>query len=292
MTPGRDRRADTLATLESRLEDAREAILDSPFQRWANAITGALVPSVRLHALKDLATTRSRLGGEPLLPVELAWPAGSSGKALDFLAQIDLAEVTTELGATALPRAGRLLFFGEGKQGRVVHVPEGATIRPQATPKGARCHRACGLHLSPEVCLPEPWLAAGFGLWDLPDQWVFDWDQLTRRVQGSDRTEHRLLGTAVPPPTPPEHWKDDYPDAVTFMIRRWLINGSVQIGRTSGDDPLEEPRLLLLQLDSDAEGPGWIWGKGGRSYFRIEAQHLESGAFEHTTRLTDGHTWL
>jgi uncharacterized protein YwqG len=37
-----------------------------------------------------------------------------------------------------------------------------------------------------------------------------------------------------------------------------------------GDDPVAKDWRLLLQIDSDEDGPGWMWGDNGCLYFCIQ----------------------
>jgi uncharacterized protein YwqG len=37
---------------------------------------------------------------------------------------------------------------------------------------------------------------------------------------------------------------------------------------------------LLLQIDTDEDGPGWMWGDGGRIYYWIKQQDLASLRFD------------
>ncbi len=292
------RRADTIATLASRRAQAKAAVAASRFRPWANAICGALVPSVRLHALAHTAAGGSRFGGEPALPREMPWPADDKGDPLDFMASISLAEVTALLGASPLPAAGQLLFFASKAAGRVVHVPPARALAARSTPAGASRHRACSLHLTPEVCLPGPMWLLPLDLDDkLPEEWVLDWELLSRTVQGNDGTEHRLLGTASPPPTPIDHWWSDYPRGASFaarLMRQELLSGNLHIrpgvGESTTDAAGRSP-VSILQLDTDVQGPGWSWGRKGRLYFNVDAKDLARRAFAPCTVRTAGSGW-
>ena len=37
---------------------------------------------------------------------------------------------------------------------------------------------------------------------------------------------------------------------------------------------------LLLQIDTDEEGPGWMWGDVGRLYFWLRSEDLVAQRFE------------
>jgi hypothetical protein len=56
---------------------------------------------------------RSHLGGPALLPAGHGWPRDRRGRALSFLAALDLAELPAYDGRDDLPPDGRLLFFAD-----------------------------------------------------------------------------------------------------------------------------------------------------------------------------------
>lgn len=76
----------------------------------------------------------SWLGGAPRLG-RAAWPRDAGGEPLHFVAQIALAEVAAETGPTSLPATGSLAFF-IGREGAVIHVPEGQDDAPTLPPSG------------------------------------------------------------------------------------------------------------------------------------------------------------
>ena len=138
-------------------------------------------------------------------------------------------------------------------------------------------------------------MAAALGIHEeSSDDWILDWELLSRKVQASERTEHRVLGTATPPPTPLEHWLDDYPEEAPFaarMLRQELINGRIRRSPEGLSHHDEGTPILLLQLDTDVDGPGWRWGKKGRLYFHIDAEDLKRRAFEACTVWDDIGGW-
>jgi hypothetical protein len=87
----------------------------------------------------------SRLGGPALLPPETDWPRTTGGRALSFLAAIDLGELPAVDGGTPLPDAGVLLFFAAHDPNIEAEVLEdeahnepGATARVLVVPPGER----------------------------------------------------------------------------------------------------------------------------------------------------------
>ncbi len=59
---------------------------------------------------KTTAATKSYLGGDPYLPLDVSWPS-KDGNDLTFLASLDLEEVAATGTVSWLPKQGKLLFF-------------------------------------------------------------------------------------------------------------------------------------------------------------------------------------
>ena len=92
------------------LQLARDAGL-SPAR--VSALEGQFRPSVRLFTTRiegDVPVGTCRMGGAPDLPVGASWPRHGESD-LDFLVQLDLAEVAAVTPDTPLPREGLLSFF-------------------------------------------------------------------------------------------------------------------------------------------------------------------------------------
>lgn len=109
----------------------------------------------------------SKLGGEPEMPPELAWPTGRGGP-LAFVAQLDLAEARVAGGPDWLPQAGALFFFFDDQldviDGRVgemtVLFAPGPGAQAGPPPPGLRPERRFRerrVALTPEVSRPTIW---------------------------------------------------------------------------------------------------------------------------------------
>lgn len=166
----------------------------------------------RLEALRTLAVPAVRLtdgtddgpawlGGEPQLPVDVDWPHWGGG-LLDLVLQVDLAQVSTPLGAS-----GHLLLFfdtlrapsgespGAEQAARALVVPAEAAERP----RGAEPMRPTG-----ELMLPRVWASAVQAL-ELSPEEVQAFRDLRERLAAEQGVEleddaametahHRLLG--------------------------------------------------------------------------------------------------
>jgi Domain of unknown function (DUF1963) len=135
--------------------EVREATARAGFHQIGDRVAAASLPTVlvgrRLLERAPRALGTSRLGGNPDLPVGARWPR-CRGRAQSFLGQVRL----SDLPADAEPlRAhdGVLLFFTHvqmespgyglwaGRCTSVLHAPEGARLRRQQPPRGARLLR-------------------------------------------------------------------------------------------------------------------------------------------------------
>lgn len=99
------------------VEDVMRLAADSGLVRRVEAVVALARQSVRLVPADEdpdsvaAPAGRSRFGGAPELPDDVAWPRWR-GEPLTFLAQIDLAEVAAAgLDGGALPAEGLLLLF-------------------------------------------------------------------------------------------------------------------------------------------------------------------------------------
>lgn len=125
------------------MADLDAMIADGGFEAAAGEIHRRALPCV--HVVADgpgLDTPgATRFGGSPDLPSGSAWPATPAGVPLQFLAQIDLAELAQHVGETALPSAGLLSIFAGDLDG-----PWETRAAVSLTPPGQALQR---VHLPP-----------------------------------------------------------------------------------------------------------------------------------------------
>lgn len=223
----------------------------------------------------------SRFAGTPDVPPDFAWPA-RDGRALSFLAQIDL----TEVSSPDLPPTGWLLVFydvdaqpgghrsKDAEGWRVVHVdaPRDSLARRSAPRTRHAPFAPCSLRLRPVADLPDlddtALTLSGVRIDDA--QWDAYMDVSSMLSGGphlkndaSDENEryHHLLG---------------HPQIIQGDMREDCER------LTTGGSRATAPERwrLLLQIDSDEDGPGWTWGDGGRLYFWIRRDDLAARAFD------------
>lgn len=265
-----------------------------PLASVADQVRCATLPSLRLERTK-WGSRHSHIGGAPDLPSGTPWPEWR-GRALGFLAQIDLAELPrVERGGDALPQRGLLAFFfdvdpqlqpwgfdpDDAGSARVIYTPQGCpTVRatPPAEVAPDELYRPGKLIARIEPSLPEretlAALAPGFE-GDLADAYL---DLLLAMVEGRGergRPLHRMLG---------------YPDQIQMndmQTECQLASNGIYVGDPTG---YEDPRaaelrdgardwILLLQLSSER---GMAWDDDGCLYFWARASDLRAGRFERT----------
>jgi uncharacterized protein (TIGR02996 family) len=200
----------------------------------------------------------SKFGGLPGLPLGASWPRSDNGMPLEFLAQLDLAELQQTVADRALPESGSLSFFmyhncyqdeygdsgGRGTSGglRMIHTPAGTDLHPLGPPDD----------LTEELGRPRsPCRLTFVDALDVPNEWPsFD---VSLRPPFLDGADHQLLGYShktvlTEDPTPGPDWEQ------------------------------------LIRFNSDRK-LHWNWGDGHRLFWYIKSADLRSRRFDHTVAI-------
>lgn len=189
----------------------------------------------------------SKLGGLPNLPKNVSWPCNYDGKAMVFVAQIDLAEVPRIPNCPEFPQSGAVLFFYDSEYymnldksfGKTVYVPNFSKDEhpvPESMDMAFMMKTEKRIGFEPVASIKTTTLDENFD--DFPSHQLFGYPVL---IQDSDMREECV-----------EH-----------------CGGNI------------EDWILLLQLDGDSELP-MIWGDAGRAYYWIRKQDLAVGNFSNT----------
>jgi len=118
-----------------------EAVAAAGLRDKREILRKIMLPAVGLTEAGPAAAGKigaSRIGGGPDLPRDMAWPRDASGFYLNFLAQIDLADLPERV--EPLPEAGLLSFFtgADYSDWRVLHTPPGTELVAHALPADAQ----------------------------------------------------------------------------------------------------------------------------------------------------------
>lgn len=279
--------------------EAKSRITDSPFHSRLSEFEQLLKPSLRLRSEKiaqgKQAVASSRMGGLPDLPSEWQWPRWDGydhpnqylkkePTPLSFICQLNLAELPWR--PAGIPETGILYFFFDtlnqpwgfdpkDKEGFRVLYFDGPSDRLTTTSAPEDLiddcvFASCSLTATPEIMLPD-WLDH----LDIDEDGDNYQELLDQMIGSAGGVHHRFLGH-------PQSIQGD------MQLECQLVSNGLYCGDPSGyNDPRAESLRegakdwqLLLQIDSDEENPGWMWGDCGRIYFWIHRDDLIDRAFE------------
>lgn len=263
-------------------------------KRQIDELAQLLQPSIRIRTrrvdLRNLPLGASRMGGVPDVPASFTWPQ-CDGKPLAFLAQIELKDLRGLLDEARLPETGWLLFFYDGSMQawgfdpadrgnwRVLYSRADASALHRAehpTLPNEFVSHPCTLSFEAEETVPDMSVLCEDGVYerDSPKCDAFtDWCYAV--CDSGNNACHRMFGHA---------------DIVQWDMRLecQLVTNGIYCGTARG---YEDPRAkllapgrvdweLLLQIDTDEDGPGWMWGDCGRVYYCIRQQDLAQSNFD------------
>ncbi len=245
----------------------------------------------RLSERSGPAATRSRLGGRPLLPSHFDWPR-STERSLDFLLQIDLAEVSPLDPSGVLPPSGLLTFFYDLANQpwgydpahldgfRVAFITDESLVSSDL-PDATQTLPEHGVTFTSAVTLPH------FG--------SRSYEQLERECHMSETetdhyldfvaayesqyypkgsASHRMLGHSA-------NVQNDM-QLEAELVRNGLYCGDASGYNNSRAKALEagaDDWLLLLQLDSD-DRADLMWGDVGMLYYWMRLDDLRARRFD------------
>lgn len=221
--------------------------------------------------------------GKPAPEGELRIPRGCNASSLSFLAQLNLSEIPDPTGL--LPATGWLCFFYDAAQqpwgfdprnrgaARVLYFDaEPSLLRRTEAPPSTEVFSPRRLRTEIVATLPRWSYQLGLELENAAADTY--WELAETRLPG-EGPHHRVLG---------------WPKQVQGEMDRecQLVTHGIYCGSPEGYQSAEAERLkagvrdwmMLLQLDSDDDGPGWMWGDAGCLYYWIRKQDLAERRFD------------
>jgi uncharacterized protein YwqG len=237
--------------------------------------------------------SRSKFGGDPILPADFPWPS-SKDRELDFLLQVDLSEIASFDSENQLPKSGLLTFFYDVENQpwgfdpanldgyQVVYFPD-QPFKRRSTPSSCIISPECKLLFKSWTTFPDPdsWPVTQLqnkNHWSKEEirQYRHYYYDLLEQDDKIMKTHHWLLGNSM-------NVQND------MQLEAQLVSNGLYCGNSTGyDDPRRkelEPGaadwLLLLQLDSD-DTANLMWGDVGMLYFWIRKNDLANLDFSKT----------
>jgi uncharacterized protein YwqG len=281
-------------------------LADAGAEIMAAARVGIVLDDVGPAGSEERTT---RLGGHPDLPPAADWPSWR-GRPLSPIAQIRLEDVARFDEEGVLPRAGLLSFFwdsgavggyaagldvnnaagwgfdpADAGSARVLYIHDASSASRREPPGRLAPQAVLGARaLAPRsrIAIP-PWGSTDFDVLGLDvsqtEAYLGLSDALDRLQAAGDGSEmtHQLLG---------------YPDQIQgdMQLESQLVTHGLYCGDGTGYADPRRSELesgarewrLLLQVDSDPEGLGVMWGDGGRIYFWSRGRDLIEQRFDAT----------
>jgi uncharacterized protein YwqG len=263
------------------------ALVEHHVPDFRDQLDPLLKTSVRITATRlpyDGANLKSKFAGSPLLPGKIPWPTlGPRQVPLRFIAQLHLADLPS-LTSIPLPLDGLLLFFYADSTGgsfnpisigseRVIYLPQDQIPQtPSEPPPQKLPYINSSLDFASEWTLPSD--PHEYGI-DIPRHSSKAYSQLLQDLYGESPTIHRLGGHSQP-------------IQYDMRLEAQLATNGISAGDASKYDDARRIALqegvadwqLLLQIDTDEDGPGWMWGDVGRLYFWARRQDLAQRNFD------------
>jgi len=268
--------------------DIIKLVKSSILGNYVNEIEPKLQPAIAINCTRE-PVGQSRFGGEPCLPSTIEWPQGNQ-RGLSFLGQIYLSELAKVGIKTSLPKQGVLFFFYDSEEQpwgfdpkdigdrRVIYFADEVLCGAQQETDGDVEEFGVRYLTFEERC------SIPFG----------DLDEIRNHTELSDDDDEafcdaldELIDTFA---ESPNHQLLGHAQTMQGDMRfdcELVANGIYTGDLVDEDDPKikahvpnTEDWMLLLQIDSDEDGPGWMWGDTGMLYFMIRKQDLAEKNFD------------
>jgi len=250
------------------------------------------IKTTRIADETQLPIGASKFGGSPDLPAGFSWPLWNF-EPLTFIGQLRMSDVAPYDTEKVLPSTGQLYFFYE-----IDEMPSGShpldkdsckvlyladenvplerlrSFAVQGKVRQIKPLPPCTLELSEELSLPTGRkVQAKFHFAD--EQMDRYWN-LLNAVELATRPMHHLLGHPNPA-------QDDDMELECQLASNGIILGGPEGYRNPRRYELEAGASdwrLLLQIDTDEDGLGKMWGDAGLIYYWIQRQALQARNFD------------
>ena len=231
----------------------------------------------------EISIGQSKIGGLPDLPCDVDWFKENSGKSLSFIAQINCSDLKDLEQHVKLPDNGIIYFFYSAEQQawgfdikdkdkfKVYYSANTDNLVRKDAPSDLEeysIYKSCILKYKNSVSLPS---------WenDLVRTRLNDTELDSYLEITSNEEMNKMFG---------------YADNVQgeMELECQLVTNGLYCGDANGyNDPRREELEkgigdwnLLLQIDSEEDKTGMMWGDAGRLYFWIKEQDLKNLDFE------------
>jgi len=225
---------------------------------------------------------QSKIGGKPDLSSSSEWPMTKANKSLSFIGQINCGELKTFDKDSLLPSKGLISFFycsdqeawgfdpKDSDRFKVIYTESIDNLECIEFRKDLEDHsifQPNELKFDCSLSLPG---------WEHDSiDGILSEDETDNYIEISSGTENQIFGYANCVQGPME-------------LECQLVTNGLYCGAPSGyEDPKrkelesgKEDWILLLQLDSEEDNAGMMWGDSGKLYYWIRKQDLKNKNFD------------
>ena len=232
---------------------------------------------------------KSKFGGAPDLPKNVDWFKEDNGKSLSFIAQINFSEIQNYKASQNLPKKGILYFFYSAEQEawgfdpkdkdkfKVFYSTDAENLEAKDIPPDLgeySIYKPCELQFFDSVSLPS-WESSELVRKTLNDDETEMYAELMCPELSIENINNKILG----------HTNELQND---IALECQLVTNGLYCGDSSGYNDPKYNELkngssdwrLLLQIVSEEDKTGMMWGDLGILYFLIKQQDLEELNFE------------
>ncbi|PEK30215.1 YwqG family protein [Bacillus pseudomycoides] len=277
----------------------KQYLKDNDFEHAVNYMVEKLRQGVRCTKAGETDYTKagsSRVGGDPDLPPQFAWPLTSNGTPMTFLVQLNMSDITKYDMNELLPKTGMLSFFlgidepAYNVEHRVIWFDEVemlSAVRRESPSETALESTYIGYDLKARSSLEPPGYAYVDNDQIENDKVTFaDYDDLFYEIR--DEKDGDIIQVFGYPTE--QHDNSEYEAALIILTGK-------ECG-CSADKALEEIAAhfdsdmtkakqevvnmqMLLELESD-DDVGFCWWDAGVLHFFIREEDLIAGRFDRT----------
>ena len=270
------------------IQDIEKVFHAFKLDKYLDAIKPLVRPKIDLVLTpadeSEFEISESKIGGQPHLSKVQGWPKNELGKSLSFIGQLNLEEVSKFDKSGLLPMQGLLSFFycadqeawgfdpKDKQRFKVLYSDKDSELIKYDFPADLEQH---SIYNSNQIIFTS---SLSLPTWEQDSiEGLIQNDDSDNYMEASSGTKNQILG---------------YANCVqgTMELECQLVTNGLYCGNETG---FEDPRrkeleagkddwVLLLQIDSEDDKTGMMWGDLGRIYYWIRKQDLKNRDFQKT----------
>jgi uncharacterized protein YwqG len=268
------------------IEDIQQIFKAFQLEKYLPKIEPLVKPVIEIELKqtneKNISISQSKIGGKPSLPKDFNWPKTDKEKSMSFIAQLNISDLKKYDEENLFPEDGIISFFycadqqawgfdpNDKNSFKIVYFNSKSELQKVDFPKDLESEsifKSNTIKLNKSLSIPT---------WDDDSIiGVIEDEDSDNYFEVSHGFNNQILG---------------YANNVqnTMELECQLVTNGLYCGDPSGyKDPRRKELesglkdwVLLLQIDSEEDNAGMMWGDVGKIYFWIKKQDLKEKKFE------------